>query len=478
MTIPFLPDFGEGAVMKRNPRKLKNLVAIAVAGVVAGNANAFDTYTQATWNAFVQDVNAGTAIIFDAPDLYGYIYMSGINGSCTASGSCYQVSTLSPQQITGITPASLQSFISTTNTQLSTASVCQNTVLGGTGYTTTRSYLIVDSNLPDPTCLKSIEQIAAKYFPARDGSAITPPPVASTVSEVAAVVSSQAQRSTSIQQATIISSMLSSISNRGIGAGPRRVALGEQKGMAAGGEAPGWNIWANVSGSKVGQAAVFDGDVQNDIGGIDYALNGEAVVGVSVGNDTSKIDLFGTKLKSTGRMIAPYISYQFNETYSIDAVAGYATGDSTYTAGTTGKQDIRRTFSALNANGNWWFADWQVTGKAGYIDAEEKLNSFVDGSGANVAGSINRVKQVRIGAQVAYWFDGVMPYLAVTHVRDLNDPTYSGVTTPAGKEANNVALGVNFLQGKELTGSVAYSSERGRSNSKNDVFMASLSYRF
>jgi len=123
----------------------------------------------------------------------------------------------------------------------------------------------------DPACFEKSLSFYNTYL----GLAVTGVGGALTSSAVAPLVSAQVQRATSIQQALIISNVLSSISNMRLVAGPRRVALG-QGGMAAGNQPSPWNAWLNASGSDIGStftASHYDGDVTNAIGGIDYSLN-------------------------------------------------------------------------------------------------------------------------------------------------------------------------------------------------------------
>ncbi|MCX7178643.1 MAG: autotransporter outer membrane beta-barrel domain-containing protein [Proteobacteria bacterium] len=304
-------------------------------------------------------------------------------------------------------------------------------------------------------------------------------------------ISAQVQRATTIQQAVTIINVLSSIANPRATTGPQRVAIGQSKGGMAAGSAPTpWNGWMNLSRSKiantyqnllVGVDTRFDGDVDNWIGGIDYSMDKNLVVGVSVGYDKTAIDtLFNNgNITSKGFMVAPYVSYQINEMFSVDAVIGYADGDSDINRNfraTTGKQDFTRNFGAVNLSAIKWFDSLQLTGKLSYIAAEEKLKDFTDSSNLLTSGQNNRLEQLRLGAQLGYWSNGFMPYIGLTYINDVSAPnSIAGISN--GRDAYSAALGLNIF-GKDVMGSLSYSTERGRSQSKNNVFMGSLSYRF
>ncbi|MFA7278971.1 MAG: autotransporter outer membrane beta-barrel domain-containing protein [Sterolibacterium sp.] len=304
-------------------------------------------------------------------------------------------------------------------------------------------------------------------------------------------ISSQVQRATTIQQAVTIINVLSSIANPRATVGPQRVALGDKKGMAAGEPTAKWNAWMNASRGYIANTFAnifadtrFDGNVDNWIGGMDYGINKDLVVGVSVGYDRTKLDTHYNKgnFKSEGYMFAPYVSYQINKMFSIDAVAGYADGDTDLRSNAfgliTAKQDFERNFAAINLSAVQWIDDaWQLTGKVSYISAEEKLKHYTDSSNAFVAGQTNRLEQFRLGAQVGYWANGIMPYIGLTYINDVNAPSTGLINVSNSKEAYSVATGVNVF-GKDVMGSLSYTSERGRSHSRNNVLMGSVSYRF
>ncbi|MBI5923920.1 MAG: autotransporter outer membrane beta-barrel domain-containing protein [Betaproteobacteria bacterium] len=317
-----------------------------------------------------------------------------------------------------------------------------------------------------------------------------PPTVISAVSAAqATAVTSQVQRATTIQQAVTIINVLSSIGNPRAAMGPQRITLGQNKsGMAAGGGAEQWNAWINASRSQISNSynqladTRFDGDVDNWIGGLDYGLAKDLVIGASLGYDKTSIDTFfnNGSLTNKGVMIAPYISYQINSMFSLDGIIGFADGDSDIRLA-AGKvtQDFKRNFAALNLSAVQWSDSWQFTGKLSLITAQEKLKDYVDALGVAISGKTNSMQQVRFGAQVGYWADGFMPYVGLTYSRDLSMASNSiaGVNIPRSREAYTPVVGINVFS-KNLMGSLSYSSEQGRSNSKNDLLMASLGYRF
>jgi hypothetical protein len=295
---------------------------------------------------------------------------------------------------------------------------------------------------------------------------------------VATVVAPQIQRATTVQQASIISSVVSNIfSARAPNApgAPVRVSLNGERGMASGNQIGSMNAWVNGAETKIGSqalASMFSGKVTNAIGGIDYTVSQEIVAGVSFGHDRVSLDFNfagpNSGLVSTGWMIAPYVGYQINETLSADAALGYASGDvdTRTSTGPLPSETYSRNFLALNLTSTHWMDDIQFLAKVNYISANEKV------------GTTNKMEQLRLGGQVGYWMDGIMPYASVTYVRDIKIST--GGIQPVGpdKEAWTVVIGANLFSKGAMYGGVSLSKEYGRTDSSNQVFMANIGYRF
>lgn len=292
----------------------------------------------------------------------------------------------------------------------------------------------------------------------------------------------QILRATSLQQANTISNVAGNASSpralKTPGA-PIRVSLGNEKGMAAGDAPSKLNAWVNASDTTIGSSAsasTFDGNVTNAIGGIDYRFSDKLVAGVSVGYDRVSLDfksavLANSGLSSNGWMVAPYASYQINDIFSVDGSCGYADGDvDKKMSGVITPNGYTRNFLALNLNANYWVGDWQLTGKANYIQAEEK------------EATTSRMETIRLGGQIGYWIGGIMPYASLTYVRDLkvSNGVISGGTpfTSPDDDAWIASVGANLFSKGALSGGISYTQEFDRADSKNHTFMANIGYRF
>ena len=256
---------------------------------------------------------------------------------------------------------------------------------------------------------------------------------------------------------------------------PAKVADSGQQpyGIAAGGAA-GTNVWGNVSGdsNKYNNGINrFSAKSTNAVFGADYALSPALALGLSAAFDRVNGN-FGADYTSTGYSLAPYLGWQINKDWALDAAIGWGSSDLD-TAGVTTKAD--RFFYGTNLTYATWYNNLQVTGKASYLYGEEKY-----GTSTLIAQSIkNKIDQWRLGAQAGYWMGGgAMPYFGVAYSADSGRTGLAG-GNDLGKNAWIWSLGINFFSLKNsLTGGIVYNSESGRSNSKSDNVMVNINYRY
>lgn len=298
------------------------------------------------------------------------------------------------------------------------------------------------------------------------------------------------QSATIIQQATVISNVLAFRQSQ-MGPGARHAALDGQTGMAAGNAPSKFTVWGNISGSDVKNDYVntrYDGTVDNYTFGMDTGLGAGMVAGVSLGYDKTSIAVrTAENLKGSGWSLMPYLSVAINETLSVDAALGYSQGDQDIrlSATETGNQGYNRTLAALNLNANHWMGDLQLSGKASYIHSEETRDAYRSTLAADYTETTNRLEQFRLGGQVGYWSNGVMPYVGITYINDLSRPALNATIVTAAdiaatndKDSWEAKVGVNFFSKGAVAGGIVYTSETGRDHTDNDSLMANLNYRF
>lgn len=330
------------------------------------------------------------------------------------------------------------------------------------------------TGLPPGTDFSPLKIILASYLT----KAMTP------------IISLQLQQATTFRQADTISNLLTSIGNPSATSGPKRFALngdGGMKGMAGGDTPSRWNGWFSIAGNDIKNdyvGAGYSGDVTNFMGGADYSFGQNWVVGVSFASERSKLATAYNKgnLQADSIMLAPYLGYRIDDTWSVDASAGYATGKSkvTWAFGTASRStniDLNRNFAAINLNAIKWIGDWQVTGKGGIIRSQEQFDANTNLLSDKITNTLTKLK---IGGRVGYWVNNVMPYASISFDQDLQQSAgYDKLPTELqGKNGYSVTLGVDLFSMKNVTGGIAYTSEQGRSHLKNDSLMGMVAYRF
>lgn len=291
---------------------------------------------------------------------------------------------------------------------------------------------------------------------------------------------------TSVQQMLSISTAIGARNTAVFGL-PSTAAAdnGQRFGMAAGGAADKWNVWGSVSGDKTRYAngvSQFSADVTNRVVGFDYAIAPTLTLGVSAAFD----DIDGArsatvKYSSAGYSVAPYLGWQINKELSLDAMLGL--GNSEMSGNDLSTDRNSRLFYGSNLNYTKWLGNWQVTGKGSYLHGEENYKDQVIGNVATLnSATKNKVNQWRLGAQAAYWMNGVMPYAGLAYSSDsrsVSNPNPLALADDLGKKAWMWNLGVNFISVKDrLTGGVVFNRESGRTNSKHEGLMANINYRF
>lgn len=257
--------------------------------------------------------------------------------------------------------------------------------------------------------------------------------------------------------------------------GPMTKAESAITGLAAGGKGDAWNVWAshsaNNSSVRVNNGAGRnDTDIGTTVLGGDYALAPNMNIGVSAAFDRSKgSNLTGNTNSNHGYTVAPYFGMQLNKEWAVDLMAGMGSGKFS-TGGTTTEAD--RLFAAGNLSYARWTGNWQWSGKFGLLHGEEKYGG--------AAPSKNKLDQFRAGFQAGYWMNGVMPYAGLGYTTDMRRAsTLAGGVDPLGRKAFVLDLGVNFISlANKMTGGIAYQQEHGRTNSKNETFMANINLRF
>jgi hypothetical protein len=264
--------------------------------------------------------------------------------------------------------------------------------------------------------------------------------------------------------------------------GPFSLKYPGTSGTAAGAVANTSNVWfayGNVRAANTQNGSNFGATINNYTAGYDYALSRNLVFGLSIASSDSSANTYFNNGRFDGRgyVAAPYLSYEFSKHWSADASAGWGHGNQTTTAfGANSSGGVDRSFAAANLNGSYWLDRSQFATRFSLLNGVEKINPYSLG-GVFVPQVRNSLTQAAVMARYGYWFEGFMPYASLTLTSDIERSTDPVFQSP-GRDAWIPKIGVDFFSKRGVTGGVSYSSEQGRSATKNDIWSANMSFRF
>lgn len=304
---------------------------------------------------------------------------------------------------------------------------------------------------------------------------------------------SQQTATVSISQTSFvqIGAISNALGNRFLASPPSSLA-GLSSGRAAATPGKQWNVWGNLTSNTTeqdffrplaGSNINIDNDALTTVLGGDLALSSNMAAGVSVAFDRATGDsrvagVVQNSLTNEGYMIAPYIGMSLSKELALDASAGWGQGKLSQSGGIAADAD--RWFAGANLNYSRWVGNTQFSGKFGWMHGEEKYDN-ASGNGVTYAGTgaKNKIDQFRLGAQAAWWMNGVMPYVGLSYLAENRSTTLAGAIDPIGKDAWLFSMGANFLSlSSGITGGVAYEQEFSRSNQDNYRLMANIGLRF
>jgi hypothetical protein len=270
----------------------------------------------------------------------------------------------------------------------------------------------------------------------------------------------------------------------------KRFALPGQ-GYTGAAAAPGgkaWNAWFAYSHSNVGYSfapLTSSGTVKLYIGGVDYTFDNSVVFGVAVAADRTDVDLnfVGGKLDGSGTTVAPYIGIPLNKQWALDATLGYGRTnvDSLLGPGAAGSTHTNRSIGSLGLSFRESIDKWQLTGRGAYLQAHDKLGAYTLTNGTFVPDGTVNVSQFRLYGQVAYDAGTLAPYVGLSYIYDVHHPDQlpvGGLAAANDRDAWTPAIGVRFKTDGSVYGSIQYSTERGRSEVKNNQFLVNIGVRF
>jgi len=265
-------------------------------------------------------------------------------------------------------------------------------------------------------------------------------------------------------------------------------------GLSAGASTAKWSTWANFNSNTQRYTAYgprtsqSESETGNLVLGADYLIHPKFVLGISLALDQTEAKSYPNatqvglgitlplNIETRGFNVAPYLGWQITPEWTLDASAGFGKGH--YRDDLALAKSDRR-FAAVNLSYTRWFGNWQALGKASFFHATDKYGDSTVNAIGVIPGSgyRNKLSQFRLGGQVGYWMQGVMPYAGLAYTNDVSRSAQAN--TPWDKSAFVMTLGVDFTSVKDsVTAGFAYNREMGRSDSRNYNLIGTLNIRF
>ena len=267
----------------------------------------------------------------------------------------------------------------------------------------------------------------------------------------------------------------------------KRFALSGNTGAAAAAGSTQWNAWGAFSRSNIGydfSPLRSAGSVNVYLAGVDYTFDNKVIFGVAAAVDKTDVDLnfSGGKLKGSGATVSPYLGVLINKNFAFDATIGYGQTDiDTVVGGVSGSTRSDRNVGSLGLTYRAAIDAWTLSARGAFLTVRDKLGAYTLSNGTFVPDGTVNISQIRISGQAAYTSGPITPFVSLTYINDIRRPDQApigGVAAANDRDAVTPAIGVRFKTDNAVYGSLQYSTERARTEVKNNQFLFNLGIRF
>ena len=275
--------------------------------------------------------------------------------------------------------------------------------------------------------------------------------------------------------------------------GTPRAAL-QTTGISSGDPEAKWSLWLSGNRNDMKNtlsSTAYSGHANAVTIGGDYRINADWVAGVSISDDSTKLDTSFNQghVNYDGQTFSAYVGGQINPWLRVSLAGGLADStakqsriDPTLLTSITGNQDIDRSFVQVNAIASTWSDRWNFSAGLGYLYARDVSKDFTESNGVRQSGQTNNFGQVQLGAKAAYWFDGIMPYVEIAYLNDVQrqlPEVALGQPSPSSdRDSVRLGVGANIFGKDGWFGSLAANTEQLRSDTRNNSVMLNLGKRF
>jgi hypothetical protein len=288
--------------------------------------------------------------------------------------------------------------------------------------------------------------------------------------------------------------------HRQSGLRPARLAASGNVSEVMGGALSGWAVWAAASTADFAGSvpvAPWDADLESLTIGADRLIGerlslGGALLGEKMRTRTR---FNGGGQKVDGHTLLVYGSYLLNDTFSVDANAGWGrlgTDQNRLDPATTpgapnvlvASYDSSRTLWSVNLNAARQVGAWTLGGRLGYQDTKERQDGYRESGGPSARLVRDRtvsLKQASFGADAAYGFHrNWQLYASLVLRRDLSRddgrsggglPNTTGATTSSDRTELEWALGARLYASTRFIATLEYLKTTGRESFSHDAWM-------
>ena len=251
-------------------------------------------------------------------------------------------------------------------------------------------------------------------------------------------------------------------------------------GLSAGSDPARYATWLDSSGSYISNsdpARGNQGRAWDALAGIDATIDDRWIVGFAGGYNAAALSVnsFGSggNRNTTGGVIGPYVSYVFNQNWSVDGNVNYTRLENkVVTPGVGGYPGNRYTVAA---NGNYFtdFGPVSFTGFGGYTYAYERDETFVDSHNASFPAMSIYYGAFKTGFEASWPIGNFEPYLPLTYEYETTSPRDG-----TGRNALVIGLGLRYTLGDALKLGIVATTTQLKSHYQEDTLAANLRYSF
>lgn len=268
------------------------------------------------------------------------------------------------------------------------------------------------------------------------------------------------------------------------------------KGLSAGDGSQKKGIWLAASSVQMEDtlsSTEYDGGLFSMIGGGDYRLMDNMVIGVALSAEYLDMDtgFNGGTVKVTGYQVTPYIAYStLDDRFAMDLIVGYGMANSETTrkspidemVSVTGSIDSQRIMVSSNISYYHLMGDWTLSGNLGYLWAQEIIDSYTESDGTESEDSYVSYAQVSPGVQISYYMDRFEPFMSANYSYDavvLDTVVSEDQEQPSNDRTElGIAIGTDIYLSDQMTGTLEANKIFMRDNFNSTSFMANFRMEF